>query len=121
MSFPKVCAAVFVTCCLFASSASAQTNTWTAGFPKSPAAGQVTVDGTATAQAGWTLTGSGLVTYWKDGGGIILTVPITVDPMTGKWNKTFTSSLGAGVKIVIVVQAQIKNNTNPNMRYNIGT
>lgn len=117
MNAVKLCTVAVVVCCLSAASASAQTNTWTATFPKSPAAGMVQVDGTATAQAGWMLTGTGLVAYWKDGpnGGVVKSVPIMVDPMTGKWNLMFPSDFGAGVKIVIVVQASQTMGANQNV------
>lgn len=96
-----------------ANSGTAQTNTWTANFPKAVApAGSFEVDGTAVADVanGWALTGLGVVTYYQDGmgGGIVYTSPITVNVNTGKWNATVPSALGAGVKVVVIVQATEK-------------
>jgi hypothetical protein len=94
---------------LTAGSAKAQSNTWTANFPKAVApAGSFEVDGTAVADVagGWALNGLGVVTYYKDGagGGVVYSSPIAI-AKNGKWNATIASSLGAGTKIVVIVQA----------------
>ena len=105
---------------LFTAEAVAQTNVWTTGFPKKgTAAASVDVAGTATAQAGWTLTGQGTVTYFKTSGGTPVVLPIAVTVGTGAWSGTFVSDFGAIVEITIIVQAVQRNNNNVNEVRNI--
>lgn len=109
-SLIKACTAAVVTYWLFTSSTASAQNVWTAGFPKKdPAvAGNVLVDGTCTPSAGFTLTGGGVISYWPANGGVVQTVPLVVNRMTGKWSASFTSSYGVGTQINVLVQATEK-------------
>ncbi|MDB5311503.1 MAG: hypothetical protein JWO38_5705 [Gemmataceae bacterium] len=94
---------------LLPSTASAQTNTWTATYPKKGAmAGSVLVDGTFTPTAGWRITGGGLVSYWPTAGGV---VTITVDTTTGKWSGMFLAT--AGTNYTVTVQCTQKSGMTP--------
>ena len=82
---------VLVFVCLFTSQAQAQQAAWSAGFPKpGNNAGEILVQGTSTASAGWTLTGNGTATIWLKGGGSIGVQNITVNKNNGTWSGTIT-------------------------------
>ena len=112
MTALKFVAVFGVTILFFSGEACAQTNVWSTGFPKKTpggGAGSVDVAGTATAAGGgWTLQGTGAITYYPSGGGVTLTVPITVNKTTGAWSSTFVSEYGAA-EITIIVQVTEKN------------
>jgi hypothetical protein len=84
-------------------------NTWAAGYPKaSTMAGTILVKGTATADTGYTFTGTGQVAYWPVGGGQVQTTTITVNG-NGTWGESPVSGLTTGTTYNVVVQVNEKS------------
>jgi hypothetical protein len=84
---------------------SAASNVWAHGFPKTLRSGGIAIQGTATADAGFTLGKTGTAIVWPAGrkGGVVTSFTVTVDPATGVWSGTLTG-LRPEVHYEIVVQ-----------------
>lgn len=107
------CVFAVVVACLANMQARAQgTNTWADGYPKTgTAVGSILYKGVATADEGWEIVGSGSITYWPVGGGVINVKQIVVDRQTGVWGEGSITGLISGREYNLVANVHVKNLT----------